>query len=113
MHEIAMVEDVFRIIFRVAEENQISRIDRVNIVIGEYLQVKPSLFEFAFESAKEGTIASGASLNLVTRPVKLKCKACNELFCLNDLKYSCPLCGSGELEIIDGKDMYVKSIEGE
>ncbi len=113
MHEIAMVEDVFRIILGVAAENKISRIDRVNIVIGEYLQVKPSLFRFAFEAAGTGTIASGASLNLEIRPVELRCKDCSHLFFLNDLKYACPRCGSGELEIVDGKDMYIKSIEGE
>ncbi len=113
MHEIAMVEDLFRIILGVAAENKISRIDRVNIVIGQYLQVKPSLFQFAFEAAGSGTIAEGASLNLEIRPVELICNDCSRLFFLNDLKYVCPRCGSGELEIVDGKDMYIKSIEGE
>ncbi len=113
MHEIAMVEDVFRIIMRVAGENNISRIDRVDIVIGEYLQIKPSLFEFAFESAREGTIASAACLNLETRMVELRCTGCRQLFLLKDLKYSCPRCGSGALEITDGRDIYIKSIEGE
>lgn len=113
MHEIAMVEDMFRIILKVADDNHINRIDRVNIVIGEYLQIKPSLFEFAFESAKEGTIASGAELNLFTRQVRLKCKQCTQSFLLSDLKYSCPDCGGGELDIVDGKDIYIKSIEGE
>jgi hydrogenase nickel incorporation protein HypA/HybF len=113
MHEIAMVEDVFRIMMRVAAENNISRIDRVDIVIGEYLQVKHSLFEFAFESAREGTIASSACLILETRMVELRCTGCRQLFLLKGLKYSCPCCGSGALEITDGKDMYIKSIEGE
>lgn len=113
MHEISMVEDVFRIILGVAAENKISRIDRVNIVIGEYLQVKPSLFEFAFEAVRPGTIASGANLSLELRPVELRCKECNHIFLLNDLKYECPLCSSFMLDIVDGKDMYIKSIEGE
>ncbi len=108
-----MVEDVFRIILGVAAENKISRIDRVNIVIGQYLQIKPSLFRFAFEAAGSGTIADGASLNLEIRPVELRCSDCSRLFFLNDLKYACPHCGGGELEIVDGKDIYIKSIEGE
>ena len=113
MHEIAMVEDVFRIIMGVAAENNISRIDRVNVVIGEYLQVKPSLFEFAFDAARPGTIASGATLTMDVRPLELRCNECGQLFLLNQRKYECPFCGGTELQIIDGKDMYIKSIEGE
>ena len=108
-----MVEDMFRIIMGVAAENKISRIDRVNIVIGQYLQVKPSLFQFAFEAAGSGTIAEGASLHLEIRPVELRCSDCSQLFFLNDLKYVCPRCSSSDLEIVDGRDIYIKSIEGE
>jgi len=113
MHEIAMVEDVFRIITGVAAENHISRIDRVNVVIGEYLQVKPSLFEFAFEAVREGTVASHAVLNITMQPVELKCEECGKLFLLKELEYSCPFCGSGQLDIVNGKELYIKSIEGE
>ena len=108
-----MVEDLFRIILGVAAENKISRIDRVNIVIGQYLQVKPSLFQFAFEAAGSGTVAEGAGLDIEIRPVELRCNDCSRLFFLNELKYVCPHCISSDLEIIDGKDMYIKSIEGE
>ena len=113
MHEIAIVEDVYRIILAVASENRISRIDRVNIVIGEYLQVKPSLFEFAFEAAGTGTVASGARLNIEIQPVELKCRDCGNLFILKDLKYKCPACAGSLLDIMKGKEMYIKSIEGE
>ena len=113
MHEIAMVEDLFRIILDVADENRIGRIDRVTVVIGQYLQIKPSLFQFAFEAAGSGTIAEGAGLNIEIRPVELRCSDCSRLFFLNELKYVCPHCISSDLEIIDGKDIYIKSIEGE
>ena len=108
-----MVEDVFRIILGVASENKIARIYKVNVVIGEYLQVKPSLFEFAFDAAKEATIASGAALNIVIEPLELECGECGNIFFISDSKYECPLCQGTNLEIIRGRDMYVKSIEGE
>ncbi len=87
-----MVEDVFRIILGVAAENKINRIDNVNLVIGEYLQVKPDIFKFAFEAAKEGTIASSAKLNLEVQPVELKCETCDNVFFLNGRKYYSYLC---------------------
>lgn len=108
-----MVEDVFRIILGVAAENSLSRIDRVNVVIGEYLQVKPSLFEFAFDAAKDGTIASGAELQIELQPVELKCGECGRTFLLKELSYKCRFCGSGQLEIVKGRDLFIKSLEGE
>lgn len=108
-----MVEDVYRIILGVAKENGISRIDRVNVVIGEYLQVKPALFEFAFEAAGSGTLADGADLNIEIEPVEIVCRDCRHRFLLIDVKYECPRCGGKRLDILKGKDLYIKSIEGE
>jgi hydrogenase nickel incorporation protein HypA/HybF len=108
-----MVEDMFRIILDVAKGNKLTRVDKVNLVIGEYLQVKPSLLRFAFDAARMGTLAAGATLTVNIVPVELKCESCGEVFYLHDLHYLCNRCGSGQLEIINGKDMYIKSIEGE
>ncbi len=113
MHEIVIVEDVFRIILGVAHQNRISRIEKVQLVVGEYLQVKPSLLKFAFEAAKEGTIASGAGLYIEFQPVEFKCEKCGNIFLHKGLKYECPVCRGSGLEIINGRDIYVKSIEGE
>lgn len=112
MHEISMVEDVLRIILGVATENNIRCIDNVNLVIGEYMQVKPDLVVFAFDAAKEGTIASNAKLRLEIEPVEICCESCGNMFVLRKNKYECPICSSSQLEIIKGKYMYIKSIEG-
>ena len=108
-----MVEDLFRIILGAASENGITTIDRVNVVIGEYLQIRPSIFEFAFKAAREGTIAGEAELLIEIEPVQLGCENCRHKFMLRQLKYECPHCGSGRLEILQGKELYIKSIEGE
>ncbi len=103
---------MFRIILNVAGENKLRRIDKVNVVIGEYLQIKPSLFEFAFEAAKEGTIAAGADLNIELQPVELECEQCGQTFLLREIRYKCRFCGSGRIEIIKGKELFIKSLEG-
>ncbi len=112
MHEIAMVEDVLRIVGEVARVNGISRIDKVNVVIGEYLMVKPSLFEFAFMAAREGTRASGAGLTIETEKVELECPGCRHRYSPQNINFNCPRCSNPNPAIIKGKEMYVKSIEG-
>jgi len=113
MHEIAMVEDVLRIVEEVARENGMIRIGQVNVVIGEYLMVKPSLFEFAFMAAREGTRAAGAGLTIETEQLELECPDCRHRYSPRKINYNCPRCGNPGPLITKGKEMYVKSIEGD
>jgi len=113
MHETAIVQDMFRIIDQVAEENQLKRIDRVNFVIGKMMQVVPDLFYFAFDAAKEGTIAENSEVKLEFLPIKMKCKSCGKEFLIDNNVFYCPACQNTDLDLIQGKELLIKSIEGE
>ena len=45
------------------------------------------------------------------QPVVIKCKNCGFEGKLDKDEYLCPNCKSGELNIIDGEDMYLMSLE--
>lgn len=107
------MEDMFKIIHRVSKENQLNRIDRVYFIIGEMMQVVPDLFRFAFDSAKEGTIAGDADLEIEFLPVKMSCNLCNAEFVVQNNIFKCPECGGVDLDLVQGKELYIKSIEGE
>lgn len=113
MHETAIVQDMFRIIDEVASKNQLHRIDKVHFTIGEMIQVVPDLFYFAFDAAKEDTIASEATVELELLPVKMQCNSCNHIFKVADNTFYCPNCNSSDLNLIQGKELLIKSIEGE
>ena len=113
MHETAIVQDMFRIIGEVASKNQLHRIDKVHFAIGEMMQVVPELFHFAFDSAKVGTIASEASVEIEFLPVRMQCNQCSHEFEVNDNTFYCPKCNSSDLNLKQGKELLIKSIEGE
>ncbi len=113
MHEVAIVEDMFRIIMEVAEKEQLSRIDRVHFRVGKMMQVVPELFRFAFDSAKEDTIAKDAELEIEYVPVKMQCRHCAHEFMVEDQSFYCPKCESSDLDLIQGKELLIQSIEGE
>ena len=113
MHEVAIVNDLFRIIHEVAEKEQIKRIDKVHFSIGKMMQVVPDLFRFAFDSAKEGTIADQADLEIEFLPVKMRCKDCQNEFEVENNQFRCPACSGTDLDLIQGRELYIKSIEGE
>ena len=113
MHELAIVSDMFRIIHEGSEEQKLKRIDKVYFAIGKMMQVVPDLFRFAFDSAKEDTIAANAELEIEFLPVKMQCEDCKNEFTVEHNIFKCPECQSVNLDLIQGKELYIKSIEGE
>lgn len=113
MHEVSIVNDMFRIVLDVAEKENLSRIDKVRFQLGRMLQVVPELFRFAFDSAKAGTLADQAELEIEFLPVKMRCKECGHAFEVNQDVYSCPQCNGVDLDLLQGKELFIKSIEGE
>jgi hydrogenase nickel incorporation protein HypA/HybF len=113
MHELAIIEETFRIILKIAGENQLERINSVTMEIGEYRQVDPSIFRFAFDASKAGTIASDARLDIEFQPLEMKCDGCGNIFPVKKSTYKCPRCGNGRLQAVKGMDIFIKNIEGE
>jgi hydrogenase nickel incorporation protein HypA/HybF len=113
MHEIRIAKDLSEIVLEVADREKLSDVSKINISFGEMIQIVPDIFDFAFREAVRDTIASGAEVDIEIIPVKLKCKDCNNEFNLNDSLFSCNKCNSSDLDIVNGKEMIVKSIEGE
>lgn len=113
MHEVSIVNDLFRIVLDVAENESLSRVDKVHFQLGGMMQIVPEIFRFAFDSAKEGTIAEQAELEIEFLPVKMKCRHCTFEFAPEKNHYSCPQCGGADSDLLQGKELFIKSIEGE
>jgi len=113
MHEIRLATDLAGIVTDVAARENLSRITRINIQFGEMIQVVPDIFRFAFREAVKGTNAEHAEVDLEIIPLTLQCKNCMKEFVIGDLMFQCIHCHSVDMEIIHGKEMFVKSLEGE
>jgi hydrogenase nickel incorporation protein HypA/HybF len=113
MHEIRIAEDLRDIVLEVATGENLHSVSKVNICFGELIQIVPDIFEFAFRESSRNSIASSARISIEIIPVKFRCRKCSNEFVLIANNYACKECGSSETDIINGKEMYVKSIEGE
>jgi hydrogenase nickel incorporation protein HypA/HybF len=113
MHEIRLAEDLTGIILEVAGREKLSKVTRVNIIFGQLIQIVPDIFEFAFRETVRDTIARDATVKIEIIHVKMKCRICATEFRINENIFTCHNCGSTELDILEGKELYVKSIEGE
>ncbi len=113
MHEIRIAEDLSAIVLEAAVKENLSKVTKVNISFGELIQVVPDIFEFAFREAVRDSVAADAEIVLEIVPVKMKCSVCRTEFIVRENLFACASCGSSELEILTGKELFIKSIEGE
>ena len=113
MHEIRIAEDLSVIVLDAARKENLSKVTKVNISFGQMVQIVPDIFEFAFRETVRNSIAQDAETDIEIIPVKMKCKNCGSDFQVEENLFACNVCNSTDLEIIQGKELFIKSIEGE
>jgi len=113
MHEIRIAEDLSLIVLDAARKENLSKVTKVNISFGQLVQIVPEIFEFAFRETLRNSIAQDAETDIEIIPVKMKCKICGSDFHVKENVFACNECNSTDLEILQGKELFIKSIEGE
>ena len=113
MHELKIAQDLSAIVLEAAEKENLSKVTKVSISFGQLIQIVPDIFEFAFREAVRGTVSQDAELTIEIVPVKMICNECRTDFEVKHSLFRCSFCGSTDLNILTGKELFVKSIEGE
>lgn len=111
MHELSLIASVFDLLEEKAREHGAARVTKVVLKVGVMSGVVPDLLETAFETYKAGTLAEGARLVIVAVPVRLRCPDCGGESVRGDADFSCAACGSRRVEIAEGRDLVVETVE--
>ncbi|HEX9174580.1 MAG TPA: hydrogenase maturation nickel metallochaperone HypA [Mycobacterium sp.] len=107
MHEMAITRSV---VDAVCEHAAGRRVHSVRVEVGALCAVVPDSMQFCFGLATEGTVAAGARLDLDVQPGRARCRTCGSEFGLSDLFLLCA-CGSADVEVLTGQDMWILSME--
>jgi hydrogenase nickel incorporation protein HypA/HybF len=108
MHELSIAESVVDIACRHAGER---RVVLVELKVGHLRQVVPSALAFAFELVAQGTVVEGAELVLEEVPAAGLCRDCGRKTALPDFPLQCTDCGGFNIEVIEGEELRVDSLE--
>lgn len=107
MHEMAITQSV---VDAVCEHAAGRRVHSVTLEIGALCAIVPEAMEFCFGLATEGTVADGATLDVNIRQGTARCRSCAARFALDDPILLCR-CGSADVEVLEGRDMKILSME--
>ncbi len=113
MHEYSIVQSLIGQCEEQAVQNNATKITKVVVKIGVLSGVEVDLLKSAFETFKEGGICEDAVFIVNVQPILIRCKECHKESELKKNEYICPYCQSANLEVLDGEDMYLMSLEME
>jgi hydrogenase nickel incorporation protein HypA/HybF len=108
LHELAIAESVVQIASRHADGRQVTK---VYLKVGHLRQVVPSALAFSFELVAQGTPVEDAQLEMEEVPVAGKCRGCGAESQLTEFPLQCAACGTFDLEVLQGEELYVESLE--
>ncbi len=112
MHELPVVLDIIGSMDEESLSKGFTKIESIDIVIGELSSVVSECVQMYFDSMSEGHTCSGAKLNFTHNPAMFRCSACGKEF-PHEKDFICPFCGGdGVLIKGTGRDFYIRSFEG-
>ena len=107
MHELGITHQIVEIVCDRAGD---ATVRRVVLEVGKLTAVMPDALRFCFDVCSQGTVAEGATLDIMETPGRARCRAC-----ANELTLERPFgrcaCGSSELEWLAGDELKIKEME--
>ncbi|GIM28087.1 putative hydrogenase nickel incorporation protein HypA [Clostridium polyendosporum] len=113
MHEVSIVQNVIEIASKKAEENNLKKINKISLRVGELSGVMEDSLVFAFNCVSKGTAAEGAEFEIVKVEATAECEKCKITFKVDHFNKLCPECNKFSSNIITGYELLIYTIEGD
>lgn len=111
MHEMALCQGIFDLMTQHQSKDGFERVHRVVLEVGALGHVEPEALRFAFDVLAPGTLADGATLELIEVPARAWCMNCSESIALERRGDACPSCGGYQLIVEQGEELRLKELE--
>ncbi len=112
MHELSIAAALVRQALDVARENNLARIEVLEVEVGVLQQVVPEALDLAFQAESRDTPAAGAVLRQVEVPMQARCRSCGHDFVPDIDCFQCDACGRADPDIVEGRDIVLKTLSG-
>ena len=114
MHELGVTFHIMDHVERVAEENDVTRVNKVALELGEVSTVIESYLQNCWTwAAKKRPLFADAKLIVETLPAITYCESCEKTYPTVEYGKICPYCGSERTYLVQGSEFNIKEIEVE
>jgi len=113
VHEMSLMGGVFEVIERTLSQYEIRRVLQVKLKVGELTNAEPDALQMVFEAFCKDTICEGAELIVERVRVRGRCRNCELEFSVKSMFFLCPKCQNTSIEVIEGEELLIESLEVE
>lgn len=111
MHELSIAMSVLEAAQREAALHGNAGLRKIALRVGELSAVDPEALRFGFEMMTRATRFEQVELELDFIPRTNRCSDCGSEFHVTDLRFECPLCGSGKTSFARGDELEIAYLE--
>jgi hydrogenase nickel incorporation protein HypA/HybF len=109
MHELSIAYSIIDIVTEEAAKVSGTKVSSVELEIGSMAGVETEALNFAWDMATHETILDGAPLIIHDMEAIAECMECHNHFKIENFFSDCPKCGSTRYELLQGKELRVRS----
>lgn len=110
MHELGIVYEVIKVVDNFVKENNITRVEKIVLEIGQLSQAIPRFIEECYPAAVDQTPYEDTKLEIITLPANGKCKTCGEIYNIIEHRKICPNCKAEDFHLISGEEFNIKEV---
>ena len=111
MHELSLAEDMLTTLQERAKADGFEQVKTVWLEVGKLSHVDAQAMTFCFDAVMSGTLAEGAKLEIIATSGKGQCRHCHQVSQIEHLYAPCSYCGEFGLEVVQGDQIRIKSVE--
>ena len=104
---------VFDVIDQTLSQHDIKRVLQVKLKVGELTNAEPDALNMAFEAYSKDSLCEGAELIVERVSVRGRCQTCLEEFRIETMLFVCPKCQNAGIDVIQGEELLLESLEVE
>lgn len=113
MHEMSIAVSILDIVNEEARKNNLSKISKVKLKIGEMANIVPELLVSSWEILVQDTMADQSKLEYDFIPLTAKCSDCGVEFHIENVVFQCSKCSSPNIKVISGEELNILYVEGD
>lgn len=110
MHELSIVMSIVETATEQVRENNANSVENISLVIGKLAGVDSRALDFAWDVAVKDTVLQSALRNIISIQGRARCFNCDNEFDISQIFDPCPTCGDHLIQILQGKELQIKSM---
>jgi hydrogenase nickel incorporation protein HypA/HybF len=112
MHELGLLYETAKTVTAFAEKNDISRVEIVEMDVGELSGVLPNVFDDYYQYvAEQYPVLKDSKLKLHMIPGEASCNDCKSVYNVMENQGRCPKCKSQNKTILGGQQIIIRQLE--